>query len=184
MLPARSGGEIMGDKNMFKLRRDESGVSPVVGVILMVAITVILAAVIAAFVLGQSEISSTPQASVVVDNVNTDVTNSEYWINLSHKGGDTFYLNDIRFIVFDNDQLLQLTIDPVTTTSTTTFNAGDKISFLIAGASSTVQINYGANETVGTITGTIASWTACNELDIQFVFKPSGNFVADLSAFA
>jgi len=44
---------------------DESGVSPVIGVILMVAITVILAAVIATFVLGLGEqISDTaPQAS-------------------------------------------------------------------------------------------------------------------------
>jgi len=34
------------------LRKDEKGVSPVIGVILMVAITVILAAVIASFVFG------------------------------------------------------------------------------------------------------------------------------------
>lgn len=36
----------------MKLMRDEEGVSPVIGVILMVAITVILAAVIAVFVFG------------------------------------------------------------------------------------------------------------------------------------
>jgi len=36
------------------LRKDEKGVSPVIGVILMVAITVILAAVIASFVFGLS----------------------------------------------------------------------------------------------------------------------------------
>ncbi|NLA31202.1 MAG: type IV pilin, partial [Methanomicrobiales archaeon] len=38
--------------NMIKLRENEEAVSPVIGVILMVAITVILAAVIAAFVFG------------------------------------------------------------------------------------------------------------------------------------
>jgi len=37
---------------MIKLRENEEAVSPVIGVILMVAITVILAAVIAAFVFG------------------------------------------------------------------------------------------------------------------------------------
>jgi flagellin-like protein len=37
---------------MMALRKDEKGVSPVIGVILMVAITVILAAVIASFVFG------------------------------------------------------------------------------------------------------------------------------------
>ncbi|MEM0302521.1 MAG: type IV pilin N-terminal domain-containing protein [Archaeoglobaceae archaeon] len=36
------------------MRKDEKGVSPVIGVILMVAITVILAAVIASFVFGLS----------------------------------------------------------------------------------------------------------------------------------
>ena len=40
---------------MMKFRENEDAVSPVIGVILMVAITVILAAVIAAFVFGMSE---------------------------------------------------------------------------------------------------------------------------------
>ena len=60
---------------------DERAVSPVIGVILMVAITVILAAVIAAFVLdmGQSQ-SSSASASVQFDNQNdTNVTVT--WIN-------------------------------------------------------------------------------------------------------
>ncbi|MCD2201580.1 type IV pilin N-terminal domain-containing protein [Halobacterium sp. KA-4] len=48
---------------------DERGVSPVIGVILMVAITVILAAVIASFVLGfGGSVSSNAQAGVSVDN--------------------------------------------------------------------------------------------------------------------
>jgi len=171
---------------MFKFRKDESGVSPVVGVILMVAITVILAAVIAAFVLGQSDIESTPQASIVIDEVNTNIASGGYWINLSHQGGDTFYLNDIRLVVTDNDQLLQLTIDPLTTTTTTTMSAGDKLSILVAGASSAVKKNYGANETLGddAVTGTLASWSAGNELNVQFLFKPSNNFITDLSTFA
>ncbi|WP_276254600.1 type IV pilin N-terminal domain-containing protein [Halomontanus rarus] len=54
-------GKLIGDE-------DERAVSPVIGVILMVAITVILAAVIAAFVLdlGQSQ-GANPQASFDVD---------------------------------------------------------------------------------------------------------------------
>ncbi len=170
--------------NMVKIQ-NISGVSPVVGVILMVAITVILAAVIAAFVLGQSEIESIPQASVIIDLVASPNVNSQYWINLSHNGGDTFYLNDIRLIISNADKLEQITIDPVTTASTTTLSAGDKINFLIDGATSGFEINYvNASGTIGTITGTMASWTAGDELSIQFVFKPSGNFIADLSTFA
>ncbi|SDQ29483.1 type IV pilin [Natronobacterium texcoconense] len=48
---------------------DERGVSPVIGVILMVAITVILAAVIATFVLGiGDDIQQDPQAGVSIDD--------------------------------------------------------------------------------------------------------------------
>ncbi|MEZ5334842.1 MAG: type IV pilin N-terminal domain-containing protein [Methanolobus sp.] len=43
---------------------DEDAVSPVIGVILMVAITVILAAVIAAFVFGMGPPEQAPQASL------------------------------------------------------------------------------------------------------------------------
>jgi flagellin-like protein len=48
--------------------RDDSAVSPVIGVILMVAITVILAAVIGTFVLGLGDnVQETPSAGVQVD---------------------------------------------------------------------------------------------------------------------
>lgn len=51
---------------------DRRAVSPVIGVILMVAITVILAAVIATFVLGLGEnIGSSPSAGVTVEDANT-----------------------------------------------------------------------------------------------------------------
>ena len=58
----------------FELPNDERGVSPVIGVILMVAITVILAAVIASFVLGfGSSTSQSATAGVEVDNTNVTV---------------------------------------------------------------------------------------------------------------
>ncbi len=50
---------------MMKLRGNEEAVSPVIGVILMVAITVILAAVIAAFVFGMgSDVGTTKTVSI------------------------------------------------------------------------------------------------------------------------
>lgn len=63
-------------------QNDERGVSPVVGVILMVAITVILAAVIAAFVLdlGQSQ-NSTANAGVSIDQ-----SGEEYTVSLTDMG--------------------------------------------------------------------------------------------------
>jgi flagellin-like protein len=79
-----------------QLFRDEDAVSPVIGVILMVAITVILAAVIATFVLGLGEqVSSTsPQASFTFqfseENANTDGV-----LSITHDGGDTIKAKEI-----------------------------------------------------------------------------------------
>jgi flagellin-like protein len=84
----------------MKLRsliRDDDAVSPVIGVILMVAITVILAAVIASFVLGlgQNATNQTPQASFAFDyNTNSsagsgdNVNDADGWLVIKHDGGD------------------------------------------------------------------------------------------------
>jgi flagellin-like protein len=71
--------------NIKQLFTDDSAVSPVIGVILMVAITVILAAVIGSFVLnlGGSLQQSAPQASFGFDyNSTTNVT-------ITHESGDS-----------------------------------------------------------------------------------------------
>jgi len=72
--------------NVKKLFADDDAVSPVIGVILMVAITVILAAVIATFVLGLGEqiSSSAPQASFEYD-----LNSSSHNLTVTHTGGDT-----------------------------------------------------------------------------------------------
>jgi len=69
-----------------KLVSEERAVSPVIGVILMVAITVILAAVIGTFVLGLGDQVSTtaPQAQFSFDY---DDTAGE--VDVTHDGGDT-----------------------------------------------------------------------------------------------
>ncbi|TYL38166.1 type IV pilin [Natronococcus pandeyae] len=62
-------------KNKLVGDKDERAVSPVIGVILMVAITVILAAVIAAFVLDMGDsISNEAQAGVEIDVTDTSTT--------------------------------------------------------------------------------------------------------------
>ena len=56
-------------------RKNDEAVSPVIGVILMVAITVILAAVIAAFVFGMSgNIQKTKVVAATVQQVGTSIT--------------------------------------------------------------------------------------------------------------
>lgn len=93
-----------------RLNSDERAVSPVIGVILMVAITVILAAVIGTFVLGLTDEvgQSAPQASLSVHD--TDTSNNN--ITLRHGGGDTIEADETTIVV-END------------TATTRFAASD-----------------------------------------------------------
>jgi archaeal type IV pilus assembly protein PilA len=76
-------------------RKNDEAVSPVIGVILMVAITVILAAVIAAFVFGMSgNISKTKVVSV------SGTRNNATAISVVYSGGqDAPSLNEVQFTV-------------------------------------------------------------------------------------
>ena len=79
-------------QNLFT---EERAVSPVIGVILMVAITVILAAVIGAFVLGiGGETDAAPQASLSLAE-----ESDEDKFSIEHRGGDRIDFNDITIIV-------------------------------------------------------------------------------------
>ncbi|WP_424019526.1 type IV pilin [Halorientalis pallida] len=82
-----------------ELLRDDDAVSPVIGVILMVAITVILAAVIASFVLGLGgSQQQTPQASFSWDYNNVTGTDvGEGIVEVSHDGGDSIKANELYF---------------------------------------------------------------------------------------
>jgi flagellin-like protein len=83
----------MSKSNQFL--REEDAVSPVIGVILMVAITVILAAVIAAFVFGMGPPEQAPQASLRASATTiTDGTASVNGIKLEHQGGEQLVLAD------------------------------------------------------------------------------------------
>ncbi|TGC08042.1 type IV pilin [Methanolobus halotolerans] len=75
--------------------KEEDAVSPVIGVILMVAITVILAAVIAAFVFGMGPPEQAPQASLRASAETID----NKTIKLEHQGGDNFYFSNSRIVV-------------------------------------------------------------------------------------
>jgi len=85
------------------LRKDEKAVSPVIGVILMVAITVILAAVIAAFVFGMG--GTLKKTYTVAATASHPETNK---ITVTYMGGpDTDYVT--YFNVTINDQMNAIT---------------------------------------------------------------------------
>jgi flagellin-like protein len=74
--------------DLKKIFNDNKAVSPVIGVVLMVAITVILAAAIGSSVFGQGPSESAPQANINIVPVD------ENTIKLEHLGGDTIVFDD------------------------------------------------------------------------------------------
>jgi len=82
--------------NLKKLFADDDAVSPVIGVILMVAITVILAAVIASFVLGLGDNADSvqPNSSFSFDTEPGDGTNGGS-MTITLTDGDTVEANEI-----------------------------------------------------------------------------------------
>jgi flagellin-like protein len=77
-----------------QLLNDDHAVSPVIGVVLMVAVTVILAAVIGTFVLGLgNQISQTnPSASFTFDYDRNPVEDE---LMITHSGGDTLASSEV-----------------------------------------------------------------------------------------
>ena len=112
------------------LHDDDSAVSPVIGVILMVAITVILAAVIASFVLGLGDSAAEPSPSPTIDSSLDNDT-----LRLDVTGGDDFSASDakIQASINGSDQFevpmdANSTLDEVTAGDTIVFNNSNLLS--------------------------------------------------------
>ncbi|OYR55663.1 type IV pilin [Halorubrum halodurans] len=88
----------MKPSNLFTT--DDRAVSPVIGVILMVAITVILAAVIGTFVLGLGDSLGDSQPTA---QLSAEVTNSGSNITVEHSGGDSIESGALNVIVSSPD---------------------------------------------------------------------------------
>lgn len=81
---------------------DEYAVSPVVGVILMVGMTVIMVSAVAVSVFAFSIPESAPHAKIVVVEARGDLGETalnKSVITLKHKGGDALFENDTRIII-------------------------------------------------------------------------------------
>ncbi|MEA2033354.1 MAG: type IV pilin N-terminal domain-containing protein [Euryarchaeota archaeon] len=87
-----------------ELVKNEEAVSPVIGVILMIAITVVIAAVVASFAYGIiGGVAKAPNSALVIEDARVD--NIE--IAVIHHGGDTivdaFTVNDtLKLATWDN----------------------------------------------------------------------------------
>jgi flagellin-like protein len=90
--------------NLDTLFSDDRGVSPVIGVILMVAITVILAAVIGTFVLGLGDSLGNSQPTA---QLNAELNSTSGNVTISHGGGDALETNNLRVTVDGNGTAVQ-----------------------------------------------------------------------------
>jgi flagellin-like protein len=105
-----------------KLFTEDRAVSPVIAVVLMIAVTVILAAVVAAFALGLgSGADSSPQASFDFDwdpDPDNDAATDDGELAITHEGGDPVEAARVTVFVNGNE-------DTVGAWPDTTINTGE-----------------------------------------------------------
>ncbi|GGM72154.1 flagellin-like protein [Halarchaeum rubridurum] len=130
--------------DLNQLLSDDRGVSPVIGVILMVAITVILAAVIGTFVLGLGGNvgNNAPSATFNYDYENFSDDNANNTITITDQGGDSLDSSTISVTIGSatanaTDGTTSFGTSPDYTITSTDWN-GDNIQ---AGDSITIQGN-------------------------------------------
>ena len=148
--------------DLKKLFQDDDAVSPVIGVILMVAITVILAAVIASFVLnlGGSQ-STTPQASFEFqdsegsgsgsDDLADGSTTGE--LSITHQSGDS--IDAARLTIVDNDDSDVVEGDTSDGWGVTEISSGD-VATIEVDSDDTVRVVY--TDDSGEDSTTLATW--------------------------
>ena len=140
--------------DLKELFRDDDAVSPVIGVILMVAITVILAAVIASFVLGLGDQAqqATPQASFSFDYTEGS-TDGEGYVTVTHDGGDAI-----------EAQELYVRGSGITGTSTSTS------SYVLTGAGSWGTAGYTSDSEISA--GQTVDVEVSSDYEIRVIYEP------------
>ncbi len=148
---------------------DETAVSPVIGVILMVAITVILAAVVAAFgfSFGSTETKG-PVSSIQVGNV--PETTGIIDMKIVHKAGDRLKAGDWRLSIVRSGEA------PAYVTGTTDFSAGDAIITTNVTNSGVVNVT---NRAVTIVSGTPDPLLPDTKYDVKIIVYPYKTMVVD-----
>lgn len=157
----------------MSLFKRNDAVSPIIGVILMVAITVIVAAVVAVFGFGYAgdfggANPKPPTAAIKVANVPETIGIID--MKITHKNGDTLKAGDWKLSIVPAGQ------SPVYQTSSTDFKVGDMIitTNLTNGTGSYTV----TNSTVYT-SGTAGTLTAGSKYDVKMIVYPFKSMALD-----
>ncbi|MFB6179354.1 MAG: type IV pilin [Halorientalis sp.] len=147
-----------------KLLNDDNAVSPVIGVILMVAITVILAAVIASFVLGLGgSTQKTPTAKFTYDyNSDATSTGDTGMLQITHDGGDTLKKSEIY-----------IRGDGINNSVTTTSSYNGPSSYMTSSGGWTGEASGTVGSQSAIVSGNSAYVAADNDYNIRVVWKSS-----------
>lgn len=168
-------------KNRMKITKNDEAVSPVIGVILMVAITVILAAVIAAFVFGMGTPQKTPTVNMQLQRAQVGIG----YINITHSGGETVTLSDIKLIIYTNSSV-KTTVNPILPFgSVTALPAGSELGLNISssGGLNMITIDGTPYTTLGTQTNVGGGYKmpiAGQAVTIEFWYVPSGQMLGKI----
>ncbi len=87
---------------MRKLREYDDAVSPIIGIILLLGLTVIMVSIVAVSVFAFTLPESAPHAKIVVVEAKGDIGDKALknnFITLKHKGGDALSENDTKIII-------------------------------------------------------------------------------------
>jgi flagellin-like protein len=152
-------------KKLF--RKDDKAVSPVIGVILMVAITVILAAAIGSSVFNQNPAQTASKASINVKAVSTDTTTNIGTIQIEHIGGDTLDFGSKKAKITAAESGTS-SVEIVIPTGLTTFSAGDVATIPLTAVTGSTSPNIAIGDTVNIkITDTATNQVVCDR-DVKF----------------
>jgi len=140
-------------KKLF--RKDDKAVSPVIGVILMVAITVILAAAIGSSVFGMGPAKSAPQANIEIKADSISSSTHVVSLKIEHLGGSPIHFEDASVTKvtasLNNAQSVEINAhdDPTTTAIT------EGLGVLDVGSAKTLKLATDYSGTVSAFTTVI-----------------------------
>ena len=155
---------------MFK-KNDEHAVSPVIGVILMVAITVILAAVVAVFGFGFGDTDQKgPVANIQVANF--PETPEIIDMKIVHKAGESFKPGDWRISIVEVGQ------PPKFIVASTGLSVGDQIiTTNLTNSAGTVSVT---NRNITVIGGTATHLKPETKYDVKIIVFPYKTMTTDV----
>ncbi|MDD4484635.1 MAG: type IV pilin N-terminal domain-containing protein [Methanoregula sp.] len=157
------------------MRCKDAAVSPVVGVMLMLVVTIIIAAVVSAFAGGMaSGTSKAPQASIAVTATLPPTGNETVFAN---NGGDTFDINDIKVMFQSQDTKTTLTTTDVGTNCIAFKKVGSTSSTLIKPGDSFEIIGSASSYGTGIAYGSFGMY-ADSKITWSVIDKSSGNSIA------